>query len=76
MKEMIGMILTIELPREEGGKGSMALGADNQAAIAATSAFTSKAGHYLMDIFHDDLHRLIPTHDYRKLTIRWTPGQC
>jgi len=72
--EMIGMILAIELLREEGGKGSMALGVDNQAAITATSAFTSKAGHYLMDKFHDNLRKLIPSHDYCKLTIRWTPG--
>jgi hypothetical protein len=27
-----------------------------------------------MDIFHDDLRRLIPYDDNRKLTIRWTPG--
>lgn len=53
--ELVGMILAIELLKEEGGEGSMALGIDNQAAIWATKAFVSKPGHYLMDKFHDDL---------------------
>ncbi|OAX33385.1 hypothetical protein K503DRAFT_657318, partial [Rhizopogon vinicolor AM-OR11-026] len=43
-------------------------------AITAMGAFSSKPGHYLMDIFHDDLRRIIPAHDRRKLVIRWTPG--
>jgi ribonuclease HI len=72
--EMVGMILAIELLKEEGGSGSMALGVDNQAAIWATKAFVSKPGHYLMDKFHDDLRKLIPAHDERKLIVRWTPG--
>jgi len=72
--ELIGMILAVELLREEGGRGTLALGVDNQAAITATRAFNSKPGHYLMDIFHDDLRKVIPAHDQRKLVIRWTPG--
>jgi hypothetical protein len=60
--EPVGMILVVELLKE-GGLGSLALGVDNQAAIAATGAFNSKPGHYLMDIFHDDLRKLIPDHD-------------
>ncbi|KAG2746896.1 hypothetical protein P692DRAFT_20690849, partial [Suillus brevipes Sb2] len=53
--ELIGMILAVELLREEGGKGTMSLGIDNQAAIHATKVFASKPGHHLMDKFHDDL---------------------
>jgi len=34
-------------------------GVDNQAAIRATSAFRSQPGHHLMDMFHDDLCRVI-----------------
>lgn len=52
----------------------MALGVDNQATIRATDAFSSKPGHYLIDIFHDDLCRLLPANDGRRLLIRWTPG--
>ncbi|KAG1876673.1 hypothetical protein DFJ58DRAFT_721136 [Suillus subalutaceus] len=72
--EIVGMILAVELLREEGGGGTMALRVDNQAAISATNAFVSKPGHYLMDIFHNDLRKLIPAQDNRKLKVRWTPG--
>lgn len=68
--ELVGMILAVELLRREAGrKDSMALGADNQAAILATQAFSLKAGHYLMDIFHNDLRIVIPEFDRQKLTI-------
>lgn len=50
------------------------MGVDNQAAIRATKAFHSQPGHYLVDLLHDDLRKLIPGNDERKLTIRWTPG--
>jgi hypothetical protein len=43
--ELVGMILAVYLIKEEGGKGTLALGVDNQAAIKATGAFNSKAGH-------------------------------
>lgn len=68
--EMIGIILVVELLREGGGKGFISLGVDIQAAITATGVFSSKSSHYLMDIFHNDLHKLIPTHDSCKLTIQ------
>ncbi|KAG2029078.1 ribonuclease H-like domain-containing protein, partial [Suillus americanus] len=72
--EIVGMILAVERLREEGGGGTMALRVDNQAAISTTNAFVSKPGHYLMDILHDDLHKLIPMQDNHKLKVRWTPG--
>jgi ribonuclease HI len=72
--ELVGMILAVDLLREEGGRGTLALGVDNQAAIRATGAFCSRPGHYLMDILHDDLRKIIPAHDQRKLIVRWTPG--
>ncbi|KAG1736260.1 hypothetical protein EDD22DRAFT_787550, partial [Suillus occidentalis] len=72
--EIVGMILAVELLREAGGEGTMALGVDNQAAIRATNAFQSQPGHYLVNKLHDDLRMLLPERDGRKLTIRWTPG--
>jgi ribonuclease HI len=74
--ELVGMILAVQLLKEEGGErgGTMSLGVDNQAAIRTTSAFRSQPGHYLMDMFHDDLRRVIPANDGRKFIIRWTPG--
>jgi len=38
----------VDLLREEGGKGTLALGVDSQAATKAMGAFNSKAGYYLM----------------------------
>lgn len=52
----------------------MALGVDNQAAIRATGGFQSKPGHYLLDLFHDDLRRLLSRREDRKLIIRWSAG--
>jgi ribonuclease HI len=72
--EIIGMILAVSLLREAGGKGRMALGVDNQAAIRAINAFGSQPGHYLIDKLHDDLRELLPDKDGKKLTIRWTPS--
>jgi hypothetical protein len=59
----------VDLLREEGGKGTLALGVDSQAATKATGAFNSKAGYYLMGILHDDIRRLILAHDQRKLIV-------
>ncbi|KAG1759511.1 hypothetical protein EDD22DRAFT_742155, partial [Suillus occidentalis] len=76
--EVVGMILATELLKEEmkerGGRRTMALGVDNQAAIRATNAFQSKPGHYLMDKLHDDLCTLFPSEGDGKLIIRWTAG--
>ncbi|KAG1806369.1 uncharacterized protein HD556DRAFT_1224615 [Suillus plorans] len=52
----------------------MALGVDNQAVIRATTSFQSKPGHYLIDIFHDDLREILPDDNGRKLTIHWAAG--
>ncbi|KAG2046295.1 hypothetical protein BDR06DRAFT_856134, partial [Suillus hirtellus] len=69
--EIVGMILAVELGRT---RPTMALGVDNQAAIRATSGFQSQPGHYLIDIFHDNLRRLLPRNDDHKLIIRWSAG--
>lgn len=75
--KIVGMILAVKLLKDEmrarGGR-TMAVGADNQAAVRATNAFQSKPGHYLMDKFHDDLRTLFPTEDDGKLVIRWSAG--
>ncbi|KAG2072901.1 hypothetical protein BDR04DRAFT_975829, partial [Suillus decipiens] len=74
--EIVGMILVVQILKEKGGGagGSMTLGINNQAAIKAMAAFSSQPGHYLINIFHDDLRQLIQTDDARKLVIRWTLG--
>lgn len=78
--EVVGMILAVKLLEEEmrarGGRRTMSLGADNQAAIRSTHIFQSKPGHhdYLMDKFHNELRTLPPSEVYGKLIIRWSPG--
>jgi hypothetical protein len=71
--EVVGMILAVKLLKVEmkarGGNRTMALGADNQAAIRATLVFQSKLGHYLMDIFHNNLHTLLPQENDGKLIV-------
>jgi len=65
--EIVGMILAVQLLCKAGTtRGTMALRVDNQAAIRATSTFNSQAGHYLIDIFHNDLHQKKP-YGYRLL---------
>jgi hypothetical protein len=73
------MILAIQLIKEElrergGQQLTMALGVDNQAAIRAMTSYQSKPGHYLFDIFHDDLRSILLEADRRKLKIRWSAG--
>jgi ribonuclease HI len=74
--EIVRMILAVELLRRAGGgeRASMALGVDNQVAIRGTKLFNLQPGHYLMDIFHDDLRTLLPSDNSRKLVVHWTPG--
>lgn len=76
--EVVGMILVVELLRERTRRTRerpmMALGVDNQAAIHATGGFQSRPGHYLLDIFHDDLHRMLSRKDDQKLIICWSAG--
>ncbi|KAG2043295.1 hypothetical protein BDR03DRAFT_812345, partial [Suillus americanus] len=67
--EIIGMILAVQLLREEGRKGTMSLGVDNQAAIIAVGTFHSQPGHYLVDKFHNDLQEFLLDNDSRKLVI-------
>lgn len=75
--EIVGMVLAVQLLKEAGGRGTMALGVDNQAAIRSTGALHSQPGHYLPVvnvILHNALRELLPVKDGRQLIIRWTPG--
>ncbi|KAG2141406.1 uncharacterized protein EDB93DRAFT_1159675 [Suillus bovinus] len=64
--ELVGIILALQLLKEAGGQGTMALG----------EAFQSQPGHYVrvINILRNALKELLPIEDRRKLTVRWTPG--
>ncbi|KAG2111306.1 uncharacterized protein F5147DRAFT_525510, partial [Suillus discolor] len=68
-QKIVGMLLAVQLLEEEmrGRRDvpTMALGVDNQAAVHATMAFQSKPGHYLMDMFHDELRELLTDNENR-----------
>ena len=68
------MILAMELLQRTPHIRKTSLALNNKAAILATQAFTSKMGHYLMDIFHMNLKAALKRHCIGKVLIRWTPG--
>ena len=72
--EELGMILAAKLLQGERRVRLVSLGIDNKVAIAATKAYKSKPGHYLMDLFHHTLTAALQTIEANKITMRWTPG--
>jgi ribonuclease HI len=72
--EGIGMILGLELIREERGVGAVTMGVDNQAAITATGLRRPAPSHYIWDMFHKRLEMVQGRHQDMEIEIRWTPG--
>ena len=72
--EIVGMILAVELLKKAPRARKISLAIDNKAAILATRTFSSKPGHYLMDIFHENLRTALKQHYLNNITVRWTPG--
>jgi ribonuclease HI len=73
--EGIGMILGLELIREENGvKGMVSMGVDNVSAITATHSIKPGPGHHIWDTFHRRLQMVSRKHPDMDLLVRWTPG--
>jgi ribonuclease HI len=74
--EGIGMLLGVDLLREEGEdiSGMVPLGVDSQAAIAATGKIKPAPSHYIWDAFHRHLRGANKAHPDMDLLVRWTPG--
>jgi len=68
--EQVGMVLGVELLRREWNIQSAYMGIDNQAAILATTSFSTSTSHSLTDIFIDSLNSVLKKHDLPHLTIR------
>jgi hypothetical protein len=70
--EGVGMILGLELIREEQEEvaGRTPLGADNQAAIIATSSIKPAPSHYIWDELHKHLRRTKRVHRDMQLLVR------
>jgi ribonuclease HI len=72
--EIVGMILTVERLKKAPRACKISLAIGNKAAILATRTFLSKPGHYLMDIFHENLRTTLKQNHLNNITVRWTPG--
>jgi ribonuclease HI len=72
--EIVGMILAVELLKKAPRACKISLAIDNKAAILATRTFSSKPGHYLMDIFHENLRTTLKRHHLNNIMVKWTPG--
>ena len=73
--EGVGLILGLELIREEGqAEGMVSMGVDNTAAITATHAIKPGPSHYLWDIFHKRLAMVRKRHITVDLLVKWVPG--
>ena len=72
--EIVCMILAIELLKKAPRARKISLAINNKAVILATRTFSSKPGHYLMDIFHENLQTALKRHHLNNITVRWTPG--
>ena len=47
---------------------------NSQAAIKTIQLTKPKPGHYIFDMLHKSLERVINQHPGIKITVRWTPG--
>ncbi|CAA7269138.1 unnamed protein product [Cyclocybe aegerita] len=73
--EGVGLILAMELIRKEQRRiRAVTVGVDSQAAIQAIPSTKLKPGHYLWDIFHEQIDQVRKIHNDIKITVRWTPG--
>ena len=73
--EGVGMILGLELIREEANVGGMvSMGTDNMAAISATHAIKPGPSHHIWDLFHRRLSMVRNKHKDMDLLVKWVPG--
>jgi ribonuclease HI len=74
--ELVGLILGLHLIKTEKTRTSYAIGADNQAALAAAATPGSNSGHYLANLFltaANTIRKANGTSNY-SLMLRWTAG--
>ena len=74
--ELVGLILVLHLIKMAKTRTSYALGADNQAALAAVSTPGNRSGHYLVDIFLTAAFNLQNINGMANYSLRlgWTAG--
>jgi len=74
--ECMGMLLGMELIRQEREVTEVSICVDNQAAILTAAGNKPHPGHYILDEFHRQHRALTKRHHRMAILIRWTPGHC
>jgi ribonuclease HI/exonuclease III len=73
--EGVGLILGLELIREEGRvEGMVSMGSDNTAAVCAVHAIKPSPSHYIWDMFHKRMIMVQNKHRGMDLLVKWVPG--
>ena len=72
--EGIGLLLGLELIREEEDVEGLIIGINNTAAIKVIHTIKPCPSHYIWDLFHQRVSVLSNRHKRADILIRWTPG--
>lgn len=72
--ELVSLGLGAELLQKETRITTVSLYSDNQAGIQAIGSFKSSPGHYLIDAFLKQIHRIVKKYPHCVITVRWVPG--
>lgn len=68
------MLLGVELLQQEQKIWTVYMGVDNQAAIRATTTFSSSSSHSLADLFLRSPDSVLEKHNLTQLNIHWVLG--
>ena len=69
-----GLVLAMDLVREEKRVREVSIYTDNQAAITATGTDAPGSARHIIDMVHAQHRRLKKKHAQAQVTIRWVPG--
>ena len=72
--EAVGLVMAMDMVREEKRVREVSIYTDNQAAIAATGTDAPASAKHIIDMIHRQHRRLKRTHARAQVTIRWVPG--
>jgi ribonuclease HI/exonuclease III len=72
--EGYGLILGLELLKNEENINTVSIGVDNQAAIMAITRLKTKTAQHIFDGIHRKLGAIKRRNPFLEINIRWTPG--
>ena len=72
--EAVGLVMAMDMVREEKKVREVSIYTDNQAAITAMGKEVPESATHIIDMIHRQHRRLKRTHARAQVTIRWVPG--